>query len=147
MRNQVGHPMFHEFLFQNKQTTTKTEQLLLEEQETRNRTDLRKCAHRPEWAGAGASRGPEFNSQQPQDGSQPFVQLQCTHIHKINKSRKKKNVCSLSTVLSFGLMGFHEPKATPTLNDNSLSYLHLFIWFDFLVLKFPKLLVRENEIK
>jgi hypothetical protein len=36
--------------------------------------------------GAGASRGPEFNSQQPHDGSQPSAQLQCTHIHKINKS-------------------------------------------------------------
>jgi hypothetical protein len=34
----------------------------------------------------GASRDPEFNSQQPYDGSQPSVQLQCTHIHKINKS-------------------------------------------------------------
>jgi hypothetical protein len=40
---------------------------------------------------AGASRGPEFNSQQRHDGSQPSVQLQCTHLHKINKQIKKKN--------------------------------------------------------
>jgi hypothetical protein len=32
-------------------------------------------------------RGPEFNSQQPHDGSQPSVQLQCTH--KKNKQKKK----------------------------------------------------------
>jgi hypothetical protein len=36
-------------------------------------------------SGAGASGGPEFNSQQLHDGSQPSVQLQCTHIHEINK--------------------------------------------------------------
>jgi hypothetical protein len=34
----------------------------------------------------GASRGPKYNSRQPHEGSQPSVQLQCTHIHKINKS-------------------------------------------------------------
>ena len=28
------------------------------------------------------SKGPEFNSQQPHDGTQPSVQLQCTHIDK-----------------------------------------------------------------
>jgi hypothetical protein len=33
----------------------------------------------------GESRGPKFNSQQPHEGSQPSVQLQCTHIYKINK--------------------------------------------------------------
>jgi hypothetical protein len=45
-----------------------------------------------------SSRGPELNSQQPHGGSQPSVmgsdtlfwcvwrQLQCTHMHKINKS-------------------------------------------------------------
>ena len=45
---------------------------------------------------------PEFNSQQPQGGSQPSVmgsgallwcvrgEPQCTHIHKINQSLKKK---------------------------------------------------------
>jgi hypothetical protein len=33
-----------------------------------------------------SSKGPEFKSQQPHGGSQPSVQLQCTHIHKINKS-------------------------------------------------------------
>ena len=32
-----------------------------------------------------SSEGPEFKSQQPHGGSQPSVQLQCTHIHKINK--------------------------------------------------------------
>jgi hypothetical protein len=49
-----------------------------------------------------SSRGPEFNSQQPYDGSQPSVmrsdalfwcawrQRECTHIHKINKSFKKR---------------------------------------------------------
>ena len=48
-----------------------------------------------------SSRGPEFNSQQPLGGSQPYVmgsdalfwcvrrQLQCTPIHKINISKKK----------------------------------------------------------
>jgi hypothetical protein len=35
-------------------------------------------------------KGPEFKSQQPHGGSQPSVQLQCTHIHKINKSLKKE---------------------------------------------------------
>jgi hypothetical protein len=31
------------------------------------------------------SRGPKkFNSQQKHEGSQPSVQLQCTHRHKIN---------------------------------------------------------------
>ena len=42
---------------------------------------------RPELVGlTGASRGPRFNSQQPLEDSQPFVQLQCTHIYKmINK--------------------------------------------------------------
>jgi hypothetical protein len=40
----------------------------------------------PELAGPiGVSRGPKFNTQQPHEGSQPSVQLQCTHIHKINK--------------------------------------------------------------
>jgi hypothetical protein len=51
---------------------------------------------------AYSSRGPEFSSQQPHGGSQPSVmrssvlfccvwrQLQCTQIHKINKSLKKK---------------------------------------------------------
>ena len=49
-----------------------------------------------------SSRGPEFNSQQPHGGSQPSVmgadalfwcvwrQLQCTHIHEINKIFKNK---------------------------------------------------------
>jgi hypothetical protein len=49
-----------------------------------------------------SSRGPEFHSQQPHGGSQPSVmgsdtlfwciwrQLQCTHIHKINKSFLKR---------------------------------------------------------
>jgi hypothetical protein len=41
-------------------------------------------------SGAGASKGPEFNSQQLLDGSQPPVQLQCTHIHKIYKYFFKK---------------------------------------------------------
>ena len=36
-------------------------------------------------SGAGASRGPEFNSQQSHDGSQSSIQLQCTHIHEMNK--------------------------------------------------------------
>ena len=40
-------------------------------------------------SGEGASRGPDFNSQQPHDDSQPSVQLQCTHIHKINNLFKK----------------------------------------------------------
>ena len=35
----------------------------------------------------GASRGPKFNSQQAHKGSQLYVQLQCAHIHKINKSK------------------------------------------------------------
>jgi len=53
-----------------------------------------------QWLGAltALHRGPEFNSQQPHGDSQPSVmesdalfwcvwrQLQCTHIHKINKS-------------------------------------------------------------
>jgi hypothetical protein len=33
----------------------------------------------------------KFNSQQPHEGSQPSVQLECTHIHKINRSLKKKD--------------------------------------------------------
>jgi hypothetical protein len=49
-------------------------------------------------------RGPEFNSYQPHGGSQPSVmgsdalfwcvwrQRQCAHIHKINKSFKKRNM-------------------------------------------------------
>jgi hypothetical protein len=49
-----------------------------------------------------SSKGPEFNSQQPHGGSQPFVngsdalfwcvwkQLQCTHINKINLKKKKR---------------------------------------------------------
>ena len=32
----------------------------------------------------------KFNSEQPHEGSQPSVQLQCTYIHKINKSLKNK---------------------------------------------------------
>ena len=51
-----------------------------------------------------SSRSPEFNSQQPHSGHQPFVmgsdthfccvwrQLQCTHVNKINKSKKKKSL-------------------------------------------------------
>ena len=39
---------------------------------------------------AVVSKGPEFNSQQPHDGSHPSVLLQCTHIHKINKYILKK---------------------------------------------------------
>jgi hypothetical protein len=42
-------------------------------------------------SGAGESRGPEFNSQQPHDGSKLSVQLQCTHIHILEplfKNRK-----------------------------------------------------------
>jgi hypothetical protein len=51
-------------------------------------------------------KGPEFKSQQPHGGSQPSVmrsdalfwcvwrQLQCTHIHKINDSLKKKSKTS-----------------------------------------------------
>jgi hypothetical protein len=47
-------------------------------------------------------QGPEFNSQQPHGGSQPSVvgsdalfgcvlrEWQCTHIHKINKSKRKE---------------------------------------------------------
>jgi hypothetical protein len=65
--------------------------------------------YRMGWRGGSAlestdcsSRGPEFSSQQPHGGSQPSVmgsdalfwcvwrQLQCSHIHKINKSFKKK---------------------------------------------------------
>jgi hypothetical protein len=38
----------------------------------------------------GTSRGPKFNSQQPHEGLQPSIQLQCTHIHKINKYIFKK---------------------------------------------------------
>jgi hypothetical protein len=49
---------------------------------------------------ARASRGSEFNSQQPHDGSQPFAQLQCTHIHKITKSLKKKNKRIVDTAIS-----------------------------------------------
>jgi hypothetical protein len=37
----------------------------------------------------GVSRGPKFNSQQQHEGSQPSVQRQCTHIHKINKLKKR----------------------------------------------------------
>jgi hypothetical protein len=40
-----------------------------------------------------ADRGAEvlkFNSQQPHEGSHPSVELQCTYIHKINRSKKKK---------------------------------------------------------
>jgi hypothetical protein len=32
-----------------------------------------------------SSKGPELNSQQQHDGSQPSVQPHCTQIHKINK--------------------------------------------------------------
>jgi hypothetical protein len=48
----------------------------------------------------GASRGPKFNSQQPHEGSQPFVQLQCTHIHKVNKSLKKKKKKQRQIIIS-----------------------------------------------
>ena len=34
------------------------------------------------------SRGPEFNPQQPHDGSQPSVQLQCARIHKRERERE-----------------------------------------------------------
>jgi hypothetical protein len=59
----------------------------------------------PKRAGlTGANRGPKFNSQQPHEVSQPSVQLQCTHIHKINKSlknyfikNKQKNRASLTS--------------------------------------------------
>jgi hypothetical protein len=40
------------------------------------------------------SRGPKFNSQQPHEGSQLSVQLQCTHIHKT----------SLKKMVSFHLL-------------------------------------------
>jgi hypothetical protein len=30
-----------------------------------------------------SSEGPEFKPQQPHGGSQPSVQLQCTHINKL----------------------------------------------------------------
>jgi hypothetical protein len=36
-----------------------------------------------------STEGPKFKSEQPHGGSQPSVQLQCSHIHKINKSFKK----------------------------------------------------------
>ena len=49
------------------------------------------------------SRGPEFNSQQPYDGSQTSVQavqLQCTHIHKINKSFFKNGASTILRALN-----------------------------------------------
>jgi hypothetical protein len=39
---------------------------------------------------AGLSEASNLHSQQPHDGSQPSVQLQCTHTHKINLKKKKK---------------------------------------------------------
>jgi hypothetical protein len=48
---------------------------------------------------ARTSRGPKFNSQQPHEGSQPSTQLQCTHIHKINKevSSPPRMLCYLQS--------------------------------------------------
>jgi hypothetical protein len=54
-----------------------------------------------------SSRGPEFNSQQPHDGSQPpivesdfffwFTSRQRTYIHKINKSKKSWLIITFSS--------------------------------------------------
>ena len=46
-----------------------------------------------------ASRGPKFNSQQSDEGSQLSVQLQCTHIHKIKK-KFKMCFCCVALALS-----------------------------------------------
>ena len=45
------------------------------------------------------SKGPEFNSQQQNDGSQPSIQLQCTHIHKINKNKPLKRVFHIQCII------------------------------------------------
>ena len=52
-------------------------------------------------SGAGASRGPEFNFQQPYDGSEPSVQLQHAHIHKINLKKKMKGKLEPSSVTAY----------------------------------------------
>ena len=44
-----------------------------------------------EWGRLEQAEIQKFNSQQPREGSQPSVQIQCTHIHKINKSLKNVN--------------------------------------------------------
>ena len=46
--------------------------------------------NRPELVGPKQGEVLNFNLQQPHDGSQPYVHLQCTHIHKKNRSFYKK---------------------------------------------------------
>jgi hypothetical protein len=68
-----------------------------------------------------SSRGPEFKSQQPHGGSQPSVmgsdalfwgrQLQCTHIHKINKSFKKIFKRKRKGRLGAGLLNLKVPSS------------------------------------
>ena len=54
-------------------------------------------------------RGPKFNSQQTQEGSQPSVQLQCAHIHKINLKKMKRSQL-LGKKEEAGLLGPREEK-------------------------------------
>jgi hypothetical protein len=54
---------------------------------------------------SGADQGKrvlKFNSQQPHDGSQLSVQLQCTHIHKLNLKKQKS---TLQVHLKRGVQG------------------------------------------
>jgi hypothetical protein len=90
----------------------------------------------------GSSRGPEFNSQQPHGGSQPFVmgsdalfwgirrQLPCTHIHRVNKSSIFIFLKSPASFLALGTVRCRQSsRMRPQGNCFSKTFIYVFLLF------------------